>query len=78
MLDEVVDPDDARVFHLGEGECFGCSGGHGVGVARVDQTLEHDPAVVDVAVDRQVDPAEAAVGDTAAHLVLPADQIAAR
>ena len=38
--------------------------------AGVDQALEHHPAVVDVAVDGQVDPAEAAVGDAAAHLVL--------
>ena len=78
VLDEVVDPDDVGVFHLGEGEGFGGSGGHRVGVARVHETLEHHPAVVDVAVDGQVDPAESAVGDAAAHFVLPADQVAAR
>ena len=78
VLDEVVDADDVGVFHLGEGEGFGGSGGHRVGVAGVHQTLEHHPAVVHVAVDGQVDPAEAAVGDAAAHFVLPADQIAAR
>ena len=78
VLDEVVDPDDVGVFHLGEGEGFGGSGGHRVGVAGMHETLEHHPAVVDVAVDGQVDPAEAAVGDAAAHFVLPADQVAAR
>ena len=78
VLDEVVDPDDVRVFDLGESEGFGGGGGHRVGVAGMHQTLEHHPAVVHVAVDRQVDPAEAAVGDAAAHFVLPADEIAAR
>ena len=78
MLDEVVDPDDVRVFHLGEGEDFGGGGGHGVGVAGVQQALEHHPAVVHVAVDRQVDPAEAAVRDASLHFVLPAHEVAAR
>ena len=77
VLDEVVDADDVRVFHFGEGQRFGFGGGHGVGVGGIDQTLEHHPAVVHVAVDRQVDPAESAVRDAAPHLVLPADQVAA-
>ena len=42
------------------------------------QALEHDPAVVHVAVDRQVDPAEAAVCEAALHFVLAADEVAAR
>ena len=66
------------MFHLGEGEDFGGGGGHGVGVAGVQQALEHHPAVVHVAVDRQVDPAEAAVRDASLHFVLPADEVAAR
>ena len=78
MFDEVVDADDVRVLHLGEGEGFGGGGGHRVGVAGVHEALEHHPAVVHVAVDRQVDPAEPAVGDAAAHFVLPADEVAAR
>src|SRR5699024_3206264 len=39
------------------------------------QTLEHDPAIVDIAVTRQVDPSEATVGQTAQHLVLATDQV---
>ena len=66
------------MFDLGEREGLGGGGGHRVGVAGIQQALEHHPAVVDVAVDRQVDPAEAAVRDTALHFVLPADQVAAR
>ena len=66
------------MFDLGEREDLGRGGGHRVGVAGVQQALEHHPAVVHVAVDRQVDPAEAAVRDAALHLVLPADEVAAR
>ena len=77
MLDEVVDPDDVRVFHLGEGQSFGGSGGHGVGVAGIDQALENHPSVVHVAIDRQIDPAQSPVRDTALHLVLSAHDVAA-
>ena len=49
---------------------------HRVGVAGVEQALEHHPAVADVAVPGQVDPAEAAVGEAAEHLVLPGDELA--
>ena len=78
MLDEVVDPDDVRMFHLGQSEGFGLGSGHGVGVAGVHQSLEHDPAVVHVSVDGQVDPAESAVRDTSLHFVLAADEVTAR
>ena len=50
-------------------------GRHGVGVPGAEQALEHPPAVADVAVLGQVDPAEPAVGQAAEHLVLAADQI---
>ena len=33
MLDEVIDPDNIRVFYLGESEDFGRGGSHGVSVA---------------------------------------------
>ena len=66
------------MLDLGEGEDLGGGGSHGVGVAGVQQTLEHHPAVVHVAVDRQVDPAEAAVRDASLYLVLTADEVAAR
>ena len=42
----------------------------------VQQALQHDPAVAHVAVPGQVDPAEAAVGEAADHLVLTADEVA--
>ena len=47
-----------------------------VRVAGVEQALEHHPAVVDVAVLGQIDPAEAAVGEAAEDLVLAGDQFA--
>ncbi len=78
MFDEVVDLDDVRVLHFGEGEDFGGGGGHGVGVAGVDEALQHHPAVAHVAVDRQIDPAKAAVREAALHFVLPANEVAAR
>src|SRR6201995_1590502 len=76
MLDEVVDPDDVRVLHLGQELPFGHGHGHGVGVTDVEQALEHHPAVADVAVAGQVDPAQAAVGQGATPLLLPATQFA--
>src|SRR5262249_53081712 len=52
---------------------------HGVPVARVDQTLEHYPAVraglADVPVAGQVDPAETAVRERAEDLVPVVDQV---
>ena len=75
VLDEVVDPDDVGVVHGGQELPLGHRGRHGVGVAGVEQALEHPPAVADVAVLGQVDPAEPAVGQAAEHLVLAADQI---
>src|SRR4029077_16827258 len=48
---------------------------HGVRVAGAEQALQHSPAVADVAVLGQVDPAEPAVGQAAETLVLAADQI---
>ena len=76
MLDEVVDPHDVRVFHLGEELALGDRGGHGVRVPGVQQALEDDPAVADVVVPGQVDPAEPAEGEAAEHLVLSRQQVA--
>jgi hypothetical protein len=72
--DEVVDRDDVGVAELGQELPLGPGGGQRGGVVRVEDALEHHPAVVDVAVDGEVDPAEAAVGQRAAHLVLAGDQ----
>ena len=76
MLHEVIDPHDIRVFHLGEELALGDRGGHGIGIAGVQQALEHHPAVADVVVPGQVDPAEPAEGEAAEHLVLARHQIA--
>ncbi len=78
MLDEVVDADDVRVFDPGEGEDLGLGHGHRLGVAGVQQALEDHPAVFDVAVDRQIDPAEAAVRDASLDFVLPTHSVATR
>ena len=72
--DEVVDRDDVRVVELGEELPLGAGGGERGRVVRVEDALEHHPAVVDVAVDREVDPAEPAVRQGAPHLVLAGDQ----
>ena len=68
---EVVDLDDERVLDLGEELPLGDGRGERVGVAGVQQALEHDPAVGDVAVAGEVDPAEAAVGEAPATSYWP-------
>ncbi len=74
--DEVVDLDDARVLDLGEEPLLGDGGGQRVLVAGVEQALEDDPAVGDVAVAREIDPAEPAVGERAGDEVLAGDEVA--
>jgi hypothetical protein len=76
VLHEVVDLHDVGVLDRGQELPLGHSRRHGLGVAAVEQALEHDPAVADVAVAGQVNPAEAAVGHAAEHLVLAGDQVA--
>ena len=73
VLDEVEDLHDVRMLDLGQEAALGQRGGHRVVVARVEQSLEHDPAVGHVAVPGEVDPPHAAVGDGADHLVLAGD-----
>ena len=72
--DEVVDLDDQRVLDLGQVLLLGHGGARGVGIAGVEQALQHDPAAVDVAVAGQVDPPHPAVGEAAGDLVLAADE----
>src|SRR5262249_14191676 len=76
MLDEVVDLDDVRMLDLGESEHLGLGHGHGLGIAGVQQALEDHPAVFDVAVDRKIDPAEAAVRNATLDFILSAHQVA--
>src|SRR5690606_6135779 len=76
VLDEVVDLDDVRVLDLGEEPLLVDRGGHGGRVAGVDQSFEDDPPAVDVEVPGEVDPADAAVGERAQHLVLTTDEVA--
>ena len=68
---EVVDLDDQRVLDLGEELLLGDGRREGVRVAAVEQALEHDPAVRDVAVAGEVDPAQAAVGEAPATTYCP-------
>src|ERR1039457_3858114 len=58
----------------GEELPLGDGGSHGVGVPGVEQALQDPPAVADVAVLGQVDPAEPAMRQAAEHFVLAADQ----
>ena len=73
VLDEIEDLHDLRVNHFGEELAFGHRDRLGLGVAGVDQALEHHRTVVDVVIDRQVDPAQPAVGDAALDFVLSGD-----
>ena len=68
---EVVDLDDERVLDLREELPLGDRRREGVRVTGVQQALEHHPAVGDVAVAREVDPAEAAVGEAPATSYWP-------
>ena len=72
----VVDAHDARVHELGEEPLLRVGRGERGGVAGVQQALEDDPAVADLAVARQVHPAEAAVREGAEDLVLAGDEVA--
>jgi hypothetical protein len=60
----------ARKLLLGDGR------GEGIGVTGVEQALEDDPPVGDVAVAGEVDPAQAAVGDRPGDDVLTGDEVA--
>ncbi len=76
VLDEVEDLDDGRVGDLGEELPLGHGDRLRLGVAGVDQALEHDRTVVDVGIERQVDPAETTVRDAALDLVLVGHDVA--
>ena len=75
VLDEIVDLDDVGVFDLGQESALGDRRGHRRLVVRVEQALEHHPAVRDVPVLRQVHPPEAAVRYAARYLVLAAHEV---
>ena len=76
MFDEVVDLDDAGMVHHGEELAFGDGDRLRLLSARLEQTLEYHPPIAHVAIDRQIDPADAAVGDAALNLVLVGHQLA--
>ena len=76
MFDEVVDLDDAGMVHHGEELTFGDGDRLRLLSARLEQALEHHPPIAHVAVDRQIDPADAAVGDAALDVVLAGHQLA--
>ena len=75
VFDEVVDLHDARMGHLGEEPPLEHRDLLGLGIAGVDQTLEHDGSFVDVVVERQVHPPESAVRDATLDLVLVGDHV---
>jgi hypothetical protein len=70
MLDEVVDADDVGVLDLRQELALGQRRLLRVGVPGVEHALQHDPPAREVVVGRQVEPAEAAVGQAPDHLVL--------
>ena len=78
VRDEVVDLDDHWVFYLGEEFTLGLRGCGGVGVGFVQQPLQHHPAVGDVLIPSQVDPAHASVCEAADRFVLTRHQLTRR
>ncbi len=60
------------------GEEFALGHRHGLrfDIVGVQQALEHHPAVADIAVDRQIDPAQPTVREATLDFVLPGDHIA--
>ena len=75
VVDEVEDTHDRRVRELGEELSLGHRDLAGLGAVGVEQALEHDPAVGDVVVDGDIDPAHAAVREAALDLVLIGDDV---
>ena len=76
VFDEVEDLDDPRVRDLGEELPLGHRDRLRLGVTGMHQTLEHDGPLVDVVVEGQIHPAQAAVRDAALDLVLVGDHVA--
>ena len=76
VLDEVVDLHDPRMRYLGQELALGHRDRLRLGVAGMDETLEHDRAVVDVLVEGEIHPAKAAVRDAALDRVLIGDLVA--
>ena len=75
MFDEVVDLDDAGMVRHGEELAFGDGNLLRLLSAGLKEAFEHYPAIADVAVDRQIDPADAAVCDAALNGVLAGDHL---
>ena len=69
VLDEVVDVDDVVVIDLDEEAELGERGRQHVGVAGVEQALQHDPAVFELVVTGEIDPTEPTMGEAAHDLV---------
>ena len=70
VLDEVEDLHDRGVDNLGEEPPLGHRDGLCFGVTGMHQAFEHHRAIVDVAVERQINPAQSAVRDAALDDVL--------
>jgi hypothetical protein len=68
MQHNAVDLSDVRVIQLGKKPYFVTSGGSRH-VRGVDQPFEDDPAIIQVTVPCQVDPAQPASGEHSEHLV---------
>ena len=58
------------MVHHGEELTFGDGDRLRLLPTRLEQTLEHHPPIADIAVDRRIYPADAAVGDTTLDVVL--------
>ncbi len=74
-FDEVVDLDDAGVVDHRKELPFGDSDGLRLLAPGLKQAFEHNPPVAHIAVDRQIDPADPAVGDAALDVVLTGDEL---
>ena len=76
VLDEVEDLHDRGMDHLGEESPLSHRDRLRFGVTGMDQAFEHNWAVVDVSVQREVHPAQPAVRDATFDLVLAGHHVA--
>src|SRR6516225_9906457 len=76
VLHEVVDAHDVLMHDFGEELLLGGGSGHRRFVARVEQPLQNPPRVLEHLVLGEVDPSEAAMGQTPRDQITAFDEVA--
>ena len=75
MFDEVEDLNDGGMHHLGKELPFGHRDGLRLSIPGMHQAFEYHRSFVDVVIDSQIYPAQAAVSHAALDLVLVGDEV---